>query len=250
MLITELNRGERNRDPENENEVARVETGEHGASVSHPTQIGTNVDSVCQEQRARCNSDQRAWKFMMKRAGQPNDASKRLVQRWESGVIAAPRPVYARALEAVTGMPIESLGFASALYARISGDDSDGHDVAPSAMGIPAATGPGPRTGAAGNYSGVWLSRYEYFSSGRDDAFVGQKAPEFKPQPTWINSAPLKLDQLRWFADFQPARAAANSRKFPAGWKKFSIWPAMLRPAAGQAGAGQRRCHSSFENWR
>ena len=29
-----------------------------------------------------------------------------------------------------------------------------------------------------------------------DDAFVGQKAPEFKPQGTWINSAPLKLEQL------------------------------------------------------
>jgi len=30
-----------------------------------------------------------------------------------------------------------------------------------------------------------------------DDAFVGQKAPELKPQGTWINSAPLKLEQLR-----------------------------------------------------
>jgi hypothetical protein len=116
----------------------------------------------------------RAIRVAGERAGQPNDASKRLVQRWESGVIAAPRPVYARALEAVTGLPIESLGFAPALYARISGDDTGGHDVDPSPMGIPAATGSGPRPGAAGNYSGVWLSRYEYFSSSRDDAFVGQ----------------------------------------------------------------------------
>ena len=30
-----------------------------------------------------------------------------------------------------------------------------------------------------------------------DDAFVGQKAPEIKSEATWINSAPLKLDQLR-----------------------------------------------------
>ena len=29
-----------------------------------------------------------------------------------------------------------------------------------------------------------------------DDAFVGQKAPELKVQSTWINSAPLKLEQL------------------------------------------------------
>ena len=27
-----------------------------------------------------------------------------------------------------------------------------------------------------------------------DDAFVGQKAPELKPQGAWINSAPLKLE--------------------------------------------------------
>ena len=30
-----------------------------------------------------------------------------------------------------------------------------------------------------------------------DDAFVGQKAPEIKSGKTWINSAPLKLEQLR-----------------------------------------------------
>jgi thiol-disulfide isomerase/thioredoxin len=30
-----------------------------------------------------------------------------------------------------------------------------------------------------------------------DDVFVGQKAPELKDGDTWINSAPLKLEQLR-----------------------------------------------------
>src|SRR2546430_11883748 len=30
-----------------------------------------------------------------------------------------------------------------------------------------------------------------------DDAFVGQKAPELKDGDAWINSAPLKLEQLR-----------------------------------------------------
>src|SRR5688572_10832742 len=29
------------------------------------------------------------------------------------------------------------------------------------------------------------------------DTFVGQKAPAIKPGKTWINSAPLKLEQLR-----------------------------------------------------
>lgn len=107
-------------------------------------------------------------------AGKPNDASKRLVQRWESGTTVAPRPVYARALESVTGMPIESLGFAMPIMARVAEDGAGGHDVHPSPEGV-AAPGPGPTSQASprGNYSGVWLSKYEYFSSGRESSFLG-----------------------------------------------------------------------------
>lgn len=46
-----------------------------------------------------------------RRLGEPNEANKRLVQRWETGVSASARPVYRRALEAVTGRPYASLGF-------------------------------------------------------------------------------------------------------------------------------------------
>lgn len=110
------------------------------------------------------------------RAGQPNDATKRLVQRWESGATVAPRPVYARALEAVTGLPIETLGFTIPVpMARVSEDGHGGHDMEPTAAAVtPAAPAPQvePQT-AHRNYSGVWLSRYEYFSSGRDAAFIG-----------------------------------------------------------------------------
>ena len=108
------------------------------------------------------------------RVGQPNDANKRLVQRWESGSTAAPRGNYARALEAVTGMPVESLGFnAAAPLTRVAG--SDGHDMEPSPEGVaspaPSAT---PQASPRANYSGVWLSRYEYYSSGRDQSFLAQ----------------------------------------------------------------------------
>src|SRR6476660_9729231 len=49
------------------------------------------------------------------RAGEPNDCSKRLAQRWEAGYVTGiPRGAYARAREAVTGQPIESLGFGGA----------------------------------------------------------------------------------------------------------------------------------------
>lgn len=47
-----------------------------------------------------------------RRLGEPNEANKRLVQRWETGVSVSARPVYRRALEAVTGRPYASLGFA------------------------------------------------------------------------------------------------------------------------------------------
>ncbi|MFF0184912.1 helix-turn-helix domain-containing protein [Streptomyces sp. NPDC005244] len=108
--------------------------------------------------------------------GTPNDASKRLVQRWESGTTAAPRPVYARALEAVTGLPIESLGFPAPTLARISEDGHGGHDLQDSPVGIPSAGGaPAPQASPRGNYSGIWLSTYEYVSSGRDNkVFIGK----------------------------------------------------------------------------
>lgn len=108
------------------------------------------------------------------RAKLPIEPSKRLIQRWESGAIAVPSPRYARALEAVTGMPIDTLGFASPVMARVAEDGAGGHDVHPSPEGV-AAPGPGltPQASPRGNYSGVWLSKYEYFSSGRDSSFIG-----------------------------------------------------------------------------
>ena len=87
-------------------------------------------------------------------------ASKRLVQRWEAGETVAPRPAHARALEAVTGLPVALLGF------RVPAP-AEGEPPAP----IPAGAGGGaPR----GNYSGIWLSEYEYESSSRGATFTGR----------------------------------------------------------------------------
>jgi DNA-binding transcriptional regulator YiaG len=114
------------------------------------------------------------------RVGVPNDANKRLVQRWEAGTITAPRPVYARALETVTGLPINALGFTMSVP-HVSADGLGGHDVQAEAGTSVTASGmsaaPAGPTGPAvphGNYSGVWLSRYRYFSSGREATFTGQ----------------------------------------------------------------------------
>jgi hypothetical protein len=117
----------------------------------------------------------RALREAGQRAGVPNDANKRLVQRWESGSTAGPRPLYARALEAVTGLPIESLGFAVPVpEARVSDDGHGGHDLAHGPRGVPVPLGDraAPAT-RMGTYSGVWRSRYEYYSSGREGEFTG-----------------------------------------------------------------------------
>lgn len=108
------------------------------------------------------------------RLGEPNDASKRLVQRWESGAITNPRPAYARALEATTGLPIEALGFTPVPEARVAEDGHGGHDVELSPSGItPPRKAPNARPSPHGSLSGLWLSRYEYFSSSRGDTFTG-----------------------------------------------------------------------------
>ena len=43
------------------------------------------------------------------RAGAPNTCTKRLIQRWEAGLVTTPRGAYARALEYVTGQPAEAM---------------------------------------------------------------------------------------------------------------------------------------------
>ena len=87
------------------------------------------------------------------RIGSPNQCSKRLVQRWEAGEVSHPHPEHARALEAVTGLPAASLGFAWPVP-----------DM-PLPEAIPADS--------AGALSGIWLSRYEYHSTSRDADFLG-----------------------------------------------------------------------------
>ncbi|MFB8200268.1 helix-turn-helix domain-containing protein [Kitasatospora purpeofusca] len=104
--------------------------------------------------------------------GEPNDASKRLVQRWESGDVRTPRPVYLRALEAVTKLSADRLGFESVNLppARVTEDGSGGHDVTRNQPDRRPAPAPEP---LGDDYSGVWLSHYEFFSSSRANTFSG-----------------------------------------------------------------------------
>ena len=92
------------------------------------------------------------------RTGEPNACNKRTVQKWEAGVVTTPRGVYVRALEFALGEPIENLGFVPA-------DEKYGLDRE-TAMATESTRAPDPKT-AAGPLMGIWLSRYEYVSSGR-----------------------------------------------------------------------------------
>jgi transcriptional regulator with XRE-family HTH domain len=105
----------------------------------------------------------------MRQAG-AESASKRTVQRYESGEITQPRPASARALEVVTRLPIQSLGFPADVDAMVVDDGRGGHDLEVRGTTLPAPVG---QARSHGGYTGVWLSRYQYFSSGRDDTFTG-----------------------------------------------------------------------------
>jgi transcriptional regulator with XRE-family HTH domain len=124
----------------------------------------TALRAVRQSMRMSQDEMARAVRHAGDRAGEPNDCSKRLVQRWEAGVVSTPRAIYARALEAVTGQPLENLGFASA-EARYGLNRRQAMGMA-AALAIPLAEGKAAT--AAGPLTGIWRSRYEYVSSGRD----------------------------------------------------------------------------------
>ena len=97
------------------------------------------------------------------RSGEPNGCTPQHVQRWEAGAVQTPRGSYLRALEIATGQPAENLGFRA--------DEKYGLDT--QALGMAGETWPEPqpRTDTA-PLNGIWLSRYEYESSGRGAWFA------------------------------------------------------------------------------
>jgi hypothetical protein len=74
--------------------------------------------------------------------GEPNTANKRLIQKWESGEHAVCRPNYRRALQSVTRLPFDQLGF------------SGGAGVS-----VPAVVMPAPPIGSPVDTTGLDLDR-------------------------------------------------------------------------------------------
>jgi transcriptional regulator with XRE-family HTH domain len=100
--------------------------------------------------------------------GTANGCSVRMVQRWESGEIRRPRPNYLLALESVLGEPAENLGFDADLRHGMDRAQALTDAGLDSILPLPeSAVSYGP-------LSGIWLSEYEYQSSGRDATFTGR----------------------------------------------------------------------------
>jgi transcriptional regulator with XRE-family HTH domain len=103
----------------------------------------------------------RAVRAAGQRSGEPNSCSVRNVQRWEAG--DQPRGAYVRALERATGQPADNLG--------IRADQTYGVDT--EALAMPGESWPEAAAAtAAAPLNGIWLSRYEYDSSGRGARFA------------------------------------------------------------------------------
>ena len=137
--------------------------------MSELQEVTTNTALRAVREGLRLSQDEfaRAIRNAGERLGEPNDCTKRLVQRWESGMVSTPRGNYARALEYVTGMPVENLGFDGA-------DDRYGMSrrqaiaAAAAAAAIPIA-----EAKARGPLTGIWLSKYKYPSSSRGKWYSG-----------------------------------------------------------------------------
>src|ERR1019366_4643495 len=100
--------------------------------------------------------------------GDANGCTVRMVQRWESGETRRPRPHYLLALENVLGQPIENLGFDADLRHGMDRARALADASLDSVLPLPEpAESYGPLTG-------IWLSTYEYRSSGRDATFTSR----------------------------------------------------------------------------
>jgi transcriptional regulator with XRE-family HTH domain len=96
--------------------------------------------------------------------------AKRTVQRWEDDGSSRPRPAQIRILQNAMGLPVEQLGFPADKNALVVEDGRGGHDLEVRFPPISTA----PLRPPASDYSGIWLSRYEYFSSSREEQYAGQ----------------------------------------------------------------------------
>lgn len=133
----------------------------------------TMANVALREARTRAHMSQVELARRIREAGFRSGAdtsgcTPRMVQRWESGETRRPHGRYLLALEGVLGQPAENLGFDADI--RHGMDRARALSEAGLDRGLPT---PEP-AGSYEGYSGIWLSDYEYRSSGRDETFHGR----------------------------------------------------------------------------
>ncbi|WP_201787286.1 helix-turn-helix transcriptional regulator [Actinoplanes sp. TFC3] len=98
------------------------------------------------------------------------EVTKRTWQRWEDADPPRPQPAQVRRLQSSLGLPVEQLGFPPDKNRIVVEDGRGGHDLEIRFPPISTA----PARPPASDYAGIWLSRYEYFSSSREETYAGQ----------------------------------------------------------------------------
>jgi transcriptional regulator with XRE-family HTH domain len=93
---------------------------------------------------------------------------RRTYQRWEQDASVRPQGAHVRKLQQTMGLAVEQLGFPLDKSAMVVDDGRGGHDLEVRFPPMVSA----PSRPPAGDYSGIWLSRYEFFSSSRGQHIV------------------------------------------------------------------------------
>ena len=128
-----------------------------------------NVKLVSARRREGLSQDALAYRIQQVgyRLGHPNECNRANVGRWEGG--GRPQPHYVKLLDVTLGQPAAELGLAYVAH----GMDRD-QILAQSGLDADA---PMPELSVGYKYgplSGIWLSRYEIYSSSREDTFAYQ----------------------------------------------------------------------------
>jgi transcriptional regulator with XRE-family HTH domain len=102
------------------------------------------------------------------RCGDRNSCTREMVQRWESGKVRRPQGRYLLALENVLGQPAETLGFDADVRYGMDRARAIAEAGLDTLLPLPEpASSYGPLTG-------IWLSAYDYYSSGRDQTLTSR----------------------------------------------------------------------------
>jgi transcriptional regulator with XRE-family HTH domain len=128
------------------------------------------------------------------RLGHPNGCNRANVARWENG--GQPQPHYVQILEATLGQPAAELGLAYVAH----GMDRD-QMLAESGLDTEA---PLPVQSAGYKYgplTGIWLSRYEIYSSSRDARLAFQHYVQMLQRGAYLNVRSLPNQHSRLALD-------------------------------------------------